>query len=678
MLDFLKKPEEIEEKYWALLIEPEWVTSAIWQIKDGKVQLIHSSPATRWESDENLLEAIDTSLSSCAQNLSAEASDPTKTVFGVPSTWLEQGNIKDEYLEKLRLVCKDLSLVPSGFVVLSEAISHYIKQEEESPLSGIILGISDENLDLSIFSLGKLVGTTNVARSIAIEDDITEGLSRLTDLTENFPSRIILFNQKEQELEEIRNNLNSVDWEKIGGSKFIHTPKVEIFNPSKKIIAVSLAGGSELGAVTGIVETQQEDLKEEDVVNINKPDDLTAEDLGFVTDQPKSPKLPTLPISKFPRLQLPKLPKIDIRLGTKPFFMGGSLILIMMIVSFILWWVLPKATVTLYVTPKKLEENITIDSNEDLKAEKIETVVNGEKTQTTTGTKVVGDKSKGTVEIRNSTKFSVNLPVGSVLTSSADLKFVTTKSASISGLLIAGTYGKGSVDVEAKSIGSEYNLPKDEVFEVGTYPKEEVAAFSVSDFTGGTSREIQAVSENDRKKIFSNLEDELLIEAKKQLFEKVPDDKILIESSIVSEVMSESYSNKVGDEASNLKLSLELKFTASVIAREKLILISRQKLEGKVPSGFVLRDDQLVYSFAKPDDKGSIDVRVTANLLPNIDPNEIVKKIAGRYPSLAENYLFNVPGFVRAEFRIKPLLPGKLGTLPHLIKNIVIEISSDK
>src|SRR3989339_400651 len=258
MLDFLTKPKEQKEIFWALLIEPEWVTSAVWQIENGKVAIISSSPATRWETEGNLIEAIDASLSSCTQNLPEEVADPTKTVFGVPSSWIEGGNIKEEYLERLKKVCQDLSLVPSGFVVLSEAISHFIKEEDMTPLSGVVVGISSEAFDISIFNLGKLIGTTSVLRSVSVEEDMMEGLSRLSTNVENLPSRVILFNQKEQELESIKESLNNSDWNKIGNSKFMHTPKVEILDPSKKIMAVALAGGSEMAEVHGVISQEQE------------------------------------------------------------------------------------------------------------------------------------------------------------------------------------------------------------------------------------------------------------------------------------------------------------------------------------------------------------------------------------------------------------------------------------
>ena len=694
MLDFLTKPKEQKEIFWALLIEPEWVTSAVWQIENGKVAIISSSPATRWETEGNLIEAIDASLSSCTQSLPEEVDDPTKTVFGVPSSWIEGGNIKEEYLERLKKVCQDLSLVPSGFVVLSEAISHFIKEEDMTPLSGVVVGISDEALDISIFNLGKLIGTTSVFRSVSVEEDMTEGLSRLSTSVENLPSRIILFNQKEQELETIKESLNNSDWNKIGNSKFMHTPKVEILDPSKKIMAVALAGGSEMAEVHGVISQEQEietetptdSIPEEEIHNVEEPKDVTAEDLGFVIEQPKTetPKLPNLPKFNFKIPNWPqvsnkiKIPHFNFSLGGKPLLIGGGMILLALVVGFILWWFLPKATVTLFVTPKKLEENVTFTVGKDIKGEEIEVSVNGEKTNPTTGTKTVGEKAKGSVKIQNGTAFPISLPSGTILVSSSDLKFQTVKVASVSGALSPSSPGNATIDIEAVSIGSEYNLVKDEVFKVGNYPKADVDASTSENLSGGSSRQISAVSEEDRKKILKELTDELTDEANGKLNEKITPDQVLVEVSINNEIEEEDYSNKVGDEATNLKLALTLKVKSTVVSKSELLEISKKSLEGKIPSGFVLRDDQITYDFKESDEEGSFDVRIFANLLPNIDPLDVSKKIVGKYPNLAESFLGSVPGFVRAEFRIKPFLPGKLGTLPHLVKNISVEISSSQ
>lgn len=692
MLDFLQKPKTEIENFWSILIEPEWISSSVWRIENEKVKVISTSPSTRWEG--NLLEAVDISLSACMQNLPDETPDPSKTVFGVPSVWIEGGNIKADYLEDLKKLCDKLSLVPSGFVVLSEAISHYVKNNEESALTGIVLGVSDQNLEISVFNLGVLVGVTNVSRSISVEDDLTEGLTRLSANLDNFPARIILFNQREQELEEILETLNNSDWDKIANSKFMHTPRIEIFDPSKKVIAVSLAGGSELGTVTGISsledspETVVNELPIEELDNIEEPEGVTAEDLGFVREQPEVlskttpipvhmpelPKLPKLNLNfKKPNI---KLPKINLSLGGKPLIIGGIGLLTFIVTSFFVWWFFPKADVTIYVAPKKLEESISINLDSGINNKTIDVEVSGEKSKSTTGTKTVGDKAKGQVKIQNGTAFPINLPAGSVLVSSTDLKFVTTESASVSGALSPANPGTSTIKVEAGSIGSEFNVNKDEVFKVANYPKAEVDATSVDSFSGGSSRQISAVSTEDRESLLEDLTEELMEEAKSKLADKISSEEYLIETSLESEVNDESYSNKVGDEATSIKLSLSMVVKAVSVSKSDLSNLAKETLNDKVPEGFVLKESQLTYDFESSED--GFNVKVVANLLPSIDPTEIAKKIAGKYPNLAEDYLSSVPGFVRAEFKLRPLLPGNLGTLPHVPKNMSVEFSADK
>lgn len=685
MLDFLQKPQTKKENFWALLIEPEWISSAIWNVNDeGKVETISVAPPTRW--DDNLLESIDTSLSACTQNLAEDFPDPTKTVFGLPNSWIDSGNITTEKLSTLKEICDKLSLTPAGFVVLSEAVSHYIKSEDSGATNYITVGVSEQNLEISIFNLGVLSGVTNVSRSVSIDDDLTEGLVRLGGNLNSFPARIILFNQKEQELEDLKETLNNADWGKIGSSKFIHTPRVEIFDPNKKIIAVALAGGSELGASGYIaptslsqqevqaaheIEEEAEDQNVEYVSNVEEPKGITAEDLGFVQEvQQEKAVLPKIDLPKFtkPNFTMPKFKfNPNFKLDSRPLVIIGTSVVTLVVAGFVFWWFYPKATVNIYVSAKQIEERVDISSS-DIEAEKHEIEVNMEKRAQTTGTKTVGDKAKGKVKVQNGTAFPINLPVGSVLVSSADLKFVTLSSASVSGALSPSNPGIAEIEVEAGAIGSEYNLGKDEVFKVANYPKAEADATSIDGFSGGSSRQISAVSEADRKKLKTEITDLLMNEAKQKLSQTIDSGHLLIDSSIEVVSEDEQFSNKVGDEATNIKLKLSLSLVATSVSKEDLSNKAKEVLASKIPSDFVLRDDQIKFDIDTDGD--DFDVKVVANLIPNVDTTEIAKKIAGKLPRLAEDYLSIIPGFVKAEFKIKPLFPGKMGTLPHVSKNM--------
>ena len=97
--DFLqdRKDNEDRQYYWALVLEPEWVQVGIWHVVDGKAVVVSVSPPTAWKLDEELVGVVDTALSSCVQDLPEEAAEPSKVVFGVVSSWVSEGQIRNEY-----------------------------------------------------------------------------------------------------------------------------------------------------------------------------------------------------------------------------------------------------------------------------------------------------------------------------------------------------------------------------------------------------------------------------------------------------------------------------------------------------------------------------------------------------------------------------------------------------
>ena len=159
-------------------------------------------------------------------------------------------------------------------------------------------------------------------------------------------------------------------------------------------------------------------------------------------------------------------------------------------------------------------------------------------------------------------------------------------------------------------------------------------------------------------------------------------DKVFVQDSLKIKKTDTSFSNKVGDEASTLKLSLDVDTEAFVVDKNQLTDMAKEILKDRVPEGFVLRSEQIdvEFEFTKEEDsKYLFDVRITANLLPEINPEDIAEKITGKYPAVAENFLTqSIPGFASAEIRIKPALPGKLKTLPRVRKNIEVEVSAQR
>lgn len=731
--DFLTSRDKPPELFWSLVIEKGWVQAGIWYIGETAAEILNISPGAAWETEDELVGACDAALSSCVAKLPENYEEPGKTVFGVASSWVKDGEIQDEYLAMIKKVCTDLSLTPVGFVVLPEAIAHLYKSEEGSPLSAIIIGLGPADLEISVFKLGNLVGTTTVARSVSIIEDVTEGLSRFEGASP-LPSRMVVFNGKGGELEEAKEELMKANWEGVGKMKFLHTPKAEILASDRKVLATCLAGAAEIGNVTGISANKEEVEEEqyppeEEIKNVVEPDEeTTAKDLGFAVNEdvtknqkpeaeyvplntppPPSPNLSTAQPQQKINPQHQKFgvgvkslfhvfssrfkvrgPDASSQGSKKPLYFVLALILLITVGGGAFYWFAPKAVVTIFVAPKSFQEQVSISFSTDgtfdeskaiIPAKTVTSQVSGDKTKATSGVKLIGDKAAGSVQIANGNGNPINLAVGTILTSTSGLKFVTSTEASISGQLIPGSPGTVTLAVTAGDIGAQYNLAKGEVFKVGVFDKSQVAATSQADFSGGSSRQIAAVSADDEKNLETDLKTELSGKVINDLQNKASDNQLFVNDLSALDVSSETFDHKVGDVADTLKLSLAVSATGVLADREKLQQYAADTLKDKIPQGYAVRNSQIDFNFkfaGKQSGNLVYTADIGANFLPMINSDDIIKQILGKTVPVTVDFLSTVPGYIRAEVKLNPSLPGPLKTLPRINKNITIEVAADQ
>lgn len=724
---------EKQEYYWSLILESGWVQAGVWTIEEKKAKVMSRSQPLAWEAEEDLVEVVNAALSAAVQDFPEGADEPTKTVFGVPPSWVSEGQIGKEHLDKIREICAKLSLTPSGFVVLPEAIAHAVKVEEGSPLTGVIIGLGKSVLDITIFRLGNLVGTVNVGRSVAVVDDVVEGLVRFAT-GEHLPSRMMIYDGKEAELEEMRQSLIGAEWEEVSGGKvkFLHDPKIEIIEAREKVTAVCLAGASEIGEIEGVIRDEKEEEatkpeREEESEKKEEPEkveEVEEGQSGFVLDEDIQ-KLGERRVSVVKkeeggkreggaggRLRLPRvrirLPKLAILKREKraslpraviPGTGGKKLLRILAgllavgLVGLVgAWWFLPKAEVVVYVAPQTLEEAVMVVLDEGVQegdveemmipAETVKVEVSGEKTRLATGARVVGEKSRGVVTVRNGTAAGVKLVEGTVLVGPNELKFSTEEEASVSAAQSPSSPGTKAVKVAAQEIGAEYNLAKGEVLAVGNYPKSELDAVVEDDFGGGSSREIVAVSEEDTEELEEDLTEELVEKGRGEIEVKKVKGRRFIGEEVGTRVVSADFNQKVGDEAANVRLRMTLEVMGLVVSEEEINKLAREVLATKVPSGFVLRDEQIEADFeleTEGDGWWEFEVRFRASLLPEVSESEIARKVAGKYPPTAEDYLQSaIAGYRRSEVRLRPSFPGRLGVIPRVVKNISVKVVADR
>lgn len=430
---------------------------------------------------------------------------------------------------------------------------------------------------------------------------------------------------------------------------------------------------------------------------VSEPSSLEKELPGKVTDQPEKKKfLPLGVLSNIKSKVLSKIgrikkPKINIIPVAKPLTLGIVFFILILALGLGVWWFYPKATITIFISSKSLDDKITVYvdpslgsadySKQILPGEVLQTTTSGDKTASTTGTKTVGDKATGEITIyRAGTE--VSLASGLAVHGPGGLDFTLDDATDVaSGSVI--TRGTTKTKVTAKDIGAQYNLASGATFTIGNYSSADMEGTNEDAFSGGSSREINAVSDSDQKNLLSDLTSELEDKAKTDLNQKIDETKILINDSIKTQVTKKDFNNKVGDEATSLKLNETVDVTGVAVQRDSLIEMAKKSLAERVPQGFALKGDEIQTDFQFIGENAGVyevAVLVKADLLPQVDPEEIVKNISGKYPTLAEDYLNkNIPGFSRAEIRFnKPRFPGRLGTLPRVSKNIDVIISAEK
>lgn len=454
MLKLSKNEPEQKEYLFALEIDVDRIKSAIWTIEENQTQLVSLGDTQYWQNEESLLEYVDASLSSAIEKFSPqeELKEPNKVIFGLSTDWIEQNKILPEKAEILKKISQKLELTPLGFMVIPEAIVHWLKKLEGVPPTAILIGLSEKKIVVSLVDLGKVVNTSLVVRSENLGADLVEGLSRL-EKGAPFPARILLYDGDEK-LEQARQDLINWPWteEKIN---FLHLPKVEILSTDFDIKAIVLASASQMAEVQGLEVTQKEEEKaQEEPSSAEFPTDL----LGFVKGEDISEIKPQLhgeetkvspPITeplgegeeplRIKRFSFLKQKILNFswlgKINLKDLFStirqpstvretssSKSLLVLILVGIFSLlilggllsfYWYFPKASIVLFAKPQVLQKDFTVKldptltsvdkDNLVLPAKKVEITSEGEKEITTTGTKLIGEKAKGEVTIYNRT-----------------------------------------------------------------------------------------------------------------------------------------------------------------------------------------------------------------------------------------------------------------------------------
>lgn len=324
----------------------------------------------------------------------------------------------------------------------------------------------------------------------------------------------------------------------------------------------------------------------------------------------------------------------------KKLFIFGGLGIVLII--FFVWaiWFAPAATIiinakTSTVNVKEVV-NLTTDSKlakptEGTLLAKVETSdKDSEISFDATGTKDVGEKSKGTLTLsQNSESDGIAVASGTGF-SSGDCTFITQKSVVIPGVKFSGgkPQGTGEVDVSvvASDVGEQCNLS------ARTYlsPISTVSADGAA-MTGGSKKTIKVVTNEDvataKEKLAASSNDNV----KAELTSSLGSNYKIIDSSFTTTYGDPTVSPAVGEEASSGKATVKAKTTYTITGIDSsslskyLDLAMKEKMENQ--------DNQKVYkngldnvsltSYIAGNGSMTVDVATDGKVGPNIDEQKI-------------------------------------------------------
>jgi hypothetical protein len=196
----------------------------------------------------------------------------------------------------------------------------------------------------------------------------------------------------------------------------------------------------------------------------------------------------------------------------------------------------------------------------------------------TSGSSRVPDESAvGELRFSNLTEDPVSIPAGtSVRASNLDgARFITTEPAELPG-------GRGSqigVQAQAAEAGPSGNVPPESIDAVDGPLGLHVQVSNAEAFSGGSTRSLSIVTEQDQRRLHDQLEQVLIEQAATRLKESLPPGETLVETSIqIEEILQLEFDAEPGQAAASLGLTMEAELRALSFAFSDL----RASVEGEL------------------------------------------------------------------------------------------------
>ena len=367
------------------------------------------------------------------------------------------------------------------------------------------------------------------------------------------------------------------------------------------------------------------------------------------------------------------------------FIFGGLGVLL---VGFLVWaiWFAPKATVIITAknTPVTVDSNVqlAVDGVTDFKASTIKSIRQEQAADVSvefsaTGKKKVGEKAKGTVRIKTdaTTILMTGLTVpagtqiqssgGSIYLTAADVVFPQGSRSALAGIVVA---------VTAANVGEEYNGATGSA---STSANGVTSVEFVTSPSGGSSREVTVVSEDDLAKATAALGEKKVSDLRSKLESSFSESNVVIKETFQEKRGDPVPSVKINEEATG-PVTLKSTVTASMMAVERSEI--QKFLKTGIQSEIEGMKSQKIYSDGSSDVKFSQfvndaekpKIRLTANgkIGPVIKEDEVKEQSLGKNYGEIQLALEAIDGVEDVDIKFWPFW---VRTVPNNVDRVTVE-----
>ena len=660
-LPFFNGKDSKKNLYLGLFLKEREGLILILNKKDSKFELWEKKKFHYTNGWDNLTEDIDEAIFELEKKLNVEVN---KTIFFLYSHFVNEKTeeIKKIYLNKIKEVVTNLGLSPLGYIECIEGVSSFLSQKEQTPLTAIVLEIDNSQLSVFIYKGGRLTFRKTIPRSDNIIDDLSFSFAELKG---KFlcPSRIIIYNSKD--LDELSTKILTHRWSE---EYFIQLPKVEIMKEEELIKALIEVFNQQITNISPNF-SDEEKMNEENKEQV----------LGFLIGKDVAKERPkeTIAFKKTFLLKdkiLNKLksfyfPKIFLKID----FSQKLLIFIVLFLGILGLMIneifFHTASLTLFVPSLKMEKSLTISMPYQVATISAEFM----ETKNTTGEREVGEKARGEVIVYNTNLNKEKIIEKGKEIETENLKFIFDEKIKIATATSATNPGRTKANVTALKIGDEYNLPKGKRFNIDDTTYAEV----VADFTGGSKRKIQTISQKD----IEDLKSAIIEKAKndKNFYQRDVEGGIIVPQLSTLTLKEINPSGEVGEESSTVTLKAKVYRTNYILSKNELEKKIFSIINPQIPVGYNLNKDSISFQIKSATVEGklaSVNFQLQAKMIKKIDKSRVIKKVAGLNKKSLEDVLrkeFQVNDY---DFNITSPLPVIKDFFPLRLKNINLTISS--